>query len=305
MGIRDHVPRLHVRRSAASPGIIGIRARTFVLRVLVYALILVFGCLILAPFFWMISSSLKEDWEIFVYPPTLIPQTIKWANYPEAIATFPLARATRNTLIITIGVMFGRLLTASAVAFGFARLRFRGREPLFALVLATLMLPYQVTLIPTYLLFRELGWLDSFLPLIVPAYFGGGAFNIFLLRQFFLSIPVEMSDAAKIDGCSTAGIFGRIILPMSKEALGAVAIFTFVGEWNDFLAPLIYLNEPSKHTISIALEFFKSNRTSYEQTITWGHLMVISLLTMLPCLIVFFFAQRYFIQGIVVSGVKG
>ncbi len=170
------------------------------------------------------------------------------------------------------------------------------------------MLPYQVALIPTVPPVPRAGLAGLFLPLIVPAYLpGGGAFNIFLLRQFFLSIPVEMSDAAKIDGCSgSARIFGRIIMPMSKEALGvAAAIFTFRRRMERLSAPLIYLNEPSKHTIRLLLSSSRATEPGHEQTITWGHLMVISLLTMLPCLIVFFFAQRYFIQGIVVSGVKG
>ncbi|MEM7132258.1 MAG: carbohydrate ABC transporter permease [Chloroflexota bacterium] len=177
--------------------------------------------------------------------------------YVEALVRFPFFLALQNTLIITISVISGRLLSASLAAFAFARMRFRWRDPLFILVLATMMIPYHVTLIPTYILFNKLGWSDSFLPLIVPNFLGLGAFYIFLLRQFFLSIPREMDDAARIDGCSTLGIYWRIVLPLSKPALATVSIFTFLEQWNDFLAPIIYLNSPQKHTLAIAMQFYR------------------------------------------------
>ncbi len=281
------------------------KIRNIVWNSVVYIILSFFGFIVLLPFFWMISSSLKSDAEIFVFPPKWIPSEIMWKNYPEALRSFPFLTALKNTLIITIGVLIGQLLAASMTAFAFARLRFRLREPLFMLVLATMMIPYQVTLIPTYLLFKTLGWIDTLLPLIVPAYFGGGAFFIFLLRQFFMTIPLELDDAAKIDGCSFWRIYWSIILPLAKPALATVAIFSFYGSWNDFLAPLIYLSSPEKHTLSIALEYFRlGGSVAFGPVRTWAHLMVVSLVVMLPCILLFFFAQKYFIQGVVVTGLK-
>jgi len=279
------------------------KIRSILWNTIVYIILCSFGILVLLPFFWMISSSFKTDAEIFVFPPKWIPSKIMWQNYPQALTSFPFLRSLRNTLIITIGVLIGQLLTASMTAFAFARLRFRLRESLFILVLSTMMIPYQVTLIPTYILFKTLNWVDTFLPLIVPAYFGGGAFFIFLLRQFFMTIPIELDDAAKIDGCTTWRIYWNIILPLAKPALATVAIFSFYGSWNDFLGPLIYLNSPEKHTLSIALQYYRLGMT-FGPTRTWAHLMVASLVVMLPCIILFFFTQRYFIQGVVITGLK-
>lgn len=278
-----------------------------ILRTFSYILLIGIGLILLMPFFWMLSSSLKEEYEIFQIPPTLLPKHLKFSNYAEALQRFPFWLGLKNTLIITISVIIGRLLSTSLAAFAFARMRFRLREPLFLLVLATMMIPGQVTLIPSYILFRILGWLDTFLPLIVPAWLGGGAFFIFLLRQFFMTIPTEMDDAARIDGCSSFMIYWKIVLPLSKPALATVAIFSFLGEWNDFLGPIIYLNSTEKHTLAIAMQFYRqqASGTMFGPTRTWAHLMVVSLLVMLPCLLIFFFAQRLFIQGIVVSGVKG
>lgn len=281
--------------------------RSLVGKTIAYILLTTIGLMLLVPFFWMVSSSLKEEWEIFQVPPVWIPSTIRWENYREALDRFPFWLGLKNTLIITVSVIIGRLLSSSLAAFAFARLKFRLRQPLFILVLATLMIPYHVTLIPTYILFQRLGWVDSFLPLIVPAWLGTGAFHIFLLRQFFMTIPSEMDDAARIDGCNNLMIYWRIILPLSKPALATVTIFTFLEQWNDFLAPIIYLNSTKNHTLAIAMQFYRqqSSGTMFGPTRTWSHLMVVSLLVMLPCLLLFFFAQRYFIQGVVVSGVKG
>ena len=272
-----------------------------------YMLLTTIGIVLLIPFFWMLSSSLKEEWEIFQVPPVWIPSTIRWQNYGEALDNFPFFLSLKNTLIITVSVIIGRLISTSMAAFAFARLRFRGRNALFILVLATMMIPYHVTLIPSYILFQKLGWIDTFLPLIVPNWLAVAAFFIFLQRQFFMTIPRDMDDAARIDGCNSFMIYRRITLPMSKPVLATVTIFTFLGEWNDFLAPIIYLNSPAKHTLAIAMQFYRqqSSGTMFGPTRTWSHLMVVSLLVMLPCLLLFFFAQRYFIQGVVVSGVKG
>ena len=212
----------------------------------------------------------------------------------------PFGLYVRNTSLITAASIVGALASSSIVAFGFARLRFPGRDALFLILLATIMIPSQVTLIPTYVMFRIVGWLDSYYPLIVPAFFGGGAFNIFLLRQFFMKLPLELDDAARIDGCSTFGIFRRILLPQSRPALGVIAIFLFMGNWNDFLAPLIYLNSPDKYTLALGLNMFRGT-----QYTAWHLLMAASTMTAIPCMILYFLAQRYFIQGIVFTGIKG
>jgi multiple sugar transport system permease protein len=205
----------------------------------------------------------------------------------------------RNTVWITALSMFGTLLSCSWVVYGFARFRFPGRDFFFLLLLATMMLPAHVTLIPLFILFREFNWLNTYLPLIVPAFFGN-AFFIFLLRQFFMTIPTELDDAAKIDGCSYVGIWWRILLPLTKPALATVAIFSFIGNWNEFLLPLIYLNDESKFTLTLGLATF---RGLYHTQ--WGYLMAASVTVLLPCLVVFFLAQRSFVEGITFSGLQG
>ena len=273
----------------------------------VYVVLVSVGFFVLIPVYWMLISSVKPEHEIFLFPPTWIPGEIRLYNYPKALELFPFMVYLTNTVIITAGVVAGRLFSSTLAGFAFARLRFRLREPLFMLVLSTMMIPYAVMLIPQYLIFRGLGWLDSPLPLIVPTWLGTGAFYIFLLRQFFLTIPHEMDDAAHIDGCSAFGVFWRIILPLSKPALGTVAIFSFLSEWNDFLGPLIYLNSAAKQTLSVGVAYWlvTSSAAMAFDRILWSHFMVVSLLIALPPVVVFFFAQRYFIQGVVVTGVKG
>ena len=223
------------------------------------------------------------------------------------LTEFPFVRSTINTMILVVWVMLGTVLSGSLVAYGFARVRFPGRTALFILVLSTMMIPSHVTLIPQYLLFRELEWLDSFKPLVVPSFFGGGAFYIFLLRQFFLTIPLDYDDAARIDGCGTFSVFWRIILPLSKPALGTMAIFTFMSQWNAFFEPLIYLNRFKSQPLAVALTTWV--QTAHGSTsmhyVPWVAIMAVSTLISLPPVMVFFFAQRHFIQGVVVSGMKG
>lgn len=258
------------------------------------------GIVFLLPFLYMISTSLKSTMQTFVFPPEWVPKPIVWKNYVEAwigYASFTLY--LKNTVIITGGCVIGAILSNSLVAFSFARLNWPGRDLWFIVLLATLMLPYQVTLIPVFIIFSKLGWINTFKPLIVPYYFGN-AFVIFLLRQFFLTIPTELDDAAKIDGCSTLSIFSRIILPLSKPGLGMVAIFSFIWNWNDFLAPLIYLNKESKFTLALGMLQFQT-----EYDVYWNHMMAIATLVMLPCIIIFFFCQKLFIKGIVLGGIKG
>jgi multiple sugar transport system permease protein len=259
--------------------------------------------LMLAPFFWLVSSSLKSPAEIYVFPPVWIPHPPRWDNYPAVVRELPFLLYTRNTLVITIPAMVGQILTSSLAAYGFARLRFPGREAAFTALLATLMLPYAVTLIPVYIMFKAFGWLGTYLPLIVPFWFGGGAFNIFLLRQFFLSIPDELEEAALLDGAGYLTIYRRIILPLSTPALVVVGIFSFLYHWNDFLAPLIYLND--FHTWTLAMGVVLLKGAAIGQRDTTNLLMAMSTMMIAPIIVIFFVAQRAFIQGIVLTGLKG
>jgi ABC-type glycerol-3-phosphate transport system permease component len=257
--------------------------------------------LLMIPLVWMLSTSLKEPGDVLKYPPEWIPNPVRWSNYVEAMTQpyAPFGIFLKNTLIKTVFGMLGQLLSASMVAFSFARLRWSGRDVLFLVVLATLMLPYQVTMIPVFILMKNLGWVDTLLPLIVPFFFGGGAFYIFLFRQFMMTIPLELDDAAKIDGCTTFGLYARIILPLSRPVLVTASIFSFLAHWNDFIGPLIYLNSTENYTLSLGLRILQGYGGYGIQR--WHLLMAASLMVMAPVLALFFFAQRYFIQGVVVS----
>jgi len=276
-----------------------LRGRRFARRLIIYLLLVLGSAVFLLPLFWALSSSLKPDYQVLDFPPRWIPDPIRWQNYPEALTYVPFGRYALNTLTIAAGAIFGNLLSCTLVAYGFARLRARGKNVLFIIMLSTMMLVDPVRIIPMYLEFNALGWIDSFLPLIVPAFFGS-PFYIFLLRQFFLNIPRELEDAARIDGASRLQILWQIILPISRPALAAVAIFNFQGVWNDFLPPLVFLQTQTNYTIALGLQFF---RATY--SIHWGYLMAASIVAMLPVIIVFFFAQKQFIEGISLSGIKG
>jgi multiple sugar transport system permease protein len=254
----------------------------------------------LVPLLWMLSTSLKPDEQLYLWPPQWLPSPVMWENYPRAWTYAPFTTYLRNTLTITLLALIGQMISASVVAYGFARLRFPGRDVMFMVLLATLMLPGVVTMIPTYLLFRTLGWIDTFYPMIVPAYFGGSAFYVFLLRQFFRSIPMELSDAAKIDGCSNLGTLFRIVMPLAKPALATVAIFSFMNHWNDFIRPLIYLNSQQNLTLTVGLQAFM-----LDYRLLFQYLMAVSAVMTLPVIVIFFVAQRYFIQGMILSGMKG
>lgn len=271
--------------------------------ILTYTLLTIGSILILIPFWWLVRSSLMDPGDIFKPIKSLgdfFRCSGRWTNYPEALKFMNFWGCLRNTVTITFFAMAGQIMSASIVAFGFARMRFPGRDALFIVLLATIMLPPQVTLIPIFKIFTSIGWYDTFYPLTVPAYFGGGVFAIFLLRQYYMTIPIEMDEAAKIDGAGTFSIFTRVILPQAKPALGTVAIFSFMAHWNDFLGPLIYLSDPSKRTLALALWSFQG-----EHAVDWHLLMAAATVVMLPLLVIFFCAQRYFIQGVVISGVKG
>jgi len=268
-------------------------------RVVVWTLLVAGALVMIVPFLWLVSTSLKEQRQIFLYPPQWIPDPVAWRNYPEALTVLPFGRFVSNTLIVTVITMVGTLLTSSLCAYGFARLRFPGRELIFMVLLSTLMLPYAVLMIPQYVMFKYLGWIDTYLPLTVPYWFGGGIFNIFLLRQFFRTIPLDLTDAARIDGASELRIFWRVMLPLAKPALTVIAIFTFIHSWNDFLGPLIYLSSHDKFTIALGLATFKGIYATQ-----WHYLMAASTIMVVPIIVLFFLAQRYFVQGIVMTGMK-
>jgi multiple sugar transport system permease protein len=269
-------------------------------RLLSLLLLIFITIILLTPLAWMVSTALKEQAQIFTYPPEWIPNPVLWENFREATTTYPFGRYATNTLIIAGLNIAGVLLTASMAAYAFARLRFPGRDAIFLILLSTLMLPFTVLMIPRYIQFRELGWLDSWKPLIVPNWFGGSVFFIFLLRQFFRTIPRDLSDAAKLDGASEFRIYWQIVLPLSKPALAVVAVFVFLDTWNDFLAPLIYITSPEKYTVSLGLSQFLGNYTTQ-----YAYLMAASTMMIIPTILVFILAQRYFVHGVVLTGVKG
>jgi multiple sugar transport system permease protein len=283
------------------------RARRFP-NLIAHLPLLLICTLALLPFLWMLSTSLKTLPESVAYPPRLWPASAQWHNYLDVFrsekADFLLW--TRNTLIIAVLAVTGTTLSSAIVAYGFARLRFRGRNALFILMLSTMMLPFPVTMVSLFALFRWLGdhtgmaWLGTFKPLWVPAWFGS-AFNIFLLRQFFLTIPTELSESARIDGCTEFGIFWRIIVPLSRPALAVVALFAFMAIWNDFLGPLVYLQRPEQFTLALGLQNFQSKAGGT----SWHLLMAASVMVITPALILFFLAQKTFIEGIATTGMKG
>jgi multiple sugar transport system permease protein len=272
----------------------------YVRRLFQYALMVVLSVIFLIPLFWMASTSLKQQGQVFAFPPVWIPDPIMWSNYALALERAPLLVWLGNTATITSVAIIGNVLTSSMVAFGFARLRFPGRGVLFILLLSTMMLPQVVTLIPRFIMFRSIGWLDTFLPMIVPPFFGGGAFNIFLVRQFYLTIPKDFDEAARIDGASNWAIWSRILIPLSLPVLIAISIFSFVHHWNDFLDPLIYLFSEDKKTLALGLRAFISPTAGeYHLNMAAGMFLVI------PMLVLFFVGQRYFIRGVVMTGIQG
>ena len=273
--------------------------RVFWEPLLIHGALLAGGFLLMLPLAWMLSTSLKGLGAVTTLPPQWIPRPAQWSNYLDVFRLVPFGQYVWNTCVITLWDVTGKILSCSLVAFSFARLRWRGRETVFLIMLATMMLPPQVTLIPQFVVFKHLELIDTIAPLVLPNWLGG-PFLTFLLRQFFMSIPLDLDDAARMDGASLFGIYWRVVLPLSKPALAAVAIFMFNGSWNDFFGPLIYLHSREKYTIALGLRSFQDQ--NYTE---WHLLMAASLVAMLPVLLIFFFAQKYFIQGIVFTGVKG
>ena len=282
---RTKTPNYHLRRTIA---------HTAIYLVLVLGAILVF-----VPFAWTISTSLKTEAQTLKSPPEWIPNPVQWQNYPDALTARPFARYYKNTFIITILSVIGQVISSAIVAYGFARFRFPGRNFLFIIVLTTLMIPFQMLIIPRFILFKELGWLDTFLPLIVPNFFGG-AFSIFLLRQYFMTVPLELDEAAKIDGANAFQRFWQIMMPLARPALGAVAVFEFMSTWQDFLGPLIYLSSDRNYTVSVGLAAFRNDYFT-----AWHLFMAAAAVAMLVPLVVFFIAQKYFISGVTLTGAGG
>ena len=252
----------------------------------------------LVPFLWMISTSLKTDSQVLVYPPAWIPSPVAWGNYPQVMKLVPFARFLVNTAVVAVTVTVLELITSSFAAYAFARLRFPGREKLFLLYLGTLMIPGQVTLIPNFLVISWLGWVDTYMALIIPAAFS--AFGTFLLRQFFLSIPPELEQAARIDGCSYFGIYRHIILPLSGPALATLAVFAFMTQWNAFLWPLIVTNKETMRTLTVGIRYFGDDAPGQ-----FNSLMAGTVMSLVPILILFLLLQRYFVRGIALTGMGG
>ena len=277
-------------------------ARKVLLKVFVYALLIPIAIVLATPLLWLLSTALKANEQMAAWPPVWIPNPLQWSNFGAVFTESDFGLNLRNTLTIAVLSTIGAVTTSSLTAFGFSRLRFPGRDMLFGVLMATMMLPGVVTLIPTFILFKRLGWLNSFKPLIVPAYFGGGAFYIFLLRQSFSAIPHELFEQARIDGASSFRQYWQIMLPLSKPVLSTVTIFSLMGHWNDFMGPLIYLNDPEKFTLSLGLRSFISASGA---GIRYQEQMAFALLMTLPLLIAFFAFQQYFIKGVIMTGMKG
>jgi len=263
-----------------------------------YIAVSLFAIPFIIPFFWMVTTALKQSEQVFAIPVVWWPKPVEFSNFTKAWNSAPFSVFFKNSLIVTCTSVIGTVFASAFTAYGFARVRFPGRDLLFVFMLATMMIPADVTRIPLYLIFRRLGWINTLKPLIVPSLFGG-AFYIFLLRQFFLTIPASLEEAAYIDGCSSFLIFWKIFLPLSKPGLLTVAVFSFLAHWNEFIGPLIYLNSEKKYTISIGLRYFL-----YEQGGYYNLLMAASTMALLPCLILFVFTQRFFIKGIILTGLK-
>jgi len=270
-----------------------------IIRVMAMLVLFAGAVFILIPLIWTICMAVKPDGEI--YTKNFFPTKIMFSNFSKAIKSIAFFKYFLNTVKILIPNLIGTVISSAIVAYGFSRFNFKGKRVWFLILLATMMLPGQITMIPQFLIFRQIGWVNTTLPLIIPAFFGGGAFNIFLLRQYMSGIPKDFDEAARIDGAGHFRVFAKIILPMCKPVLTAVSIFTFMGVWNDFNGPLIYLYDSSKFTLAIGLSFFKGLYTS-----KWNLLMAATLIVMLPILILFFVAQQYIIDGISISsGTKG
>lgn len=267
-------------------------------KVILFVIMVMASLIMLLPFLWMLSTSLKRPGDVFTYPPQWIPNPIDWSNYRRIFEVLPFSRFYLNSFIVAISVTLLQLVTCSFAGYAFARLEFPGRDVLFLGYLATLMIPGQVVIIPNFILLKTLSWIDTYQALILPNAFS--AFGTFLLRQFFLSLPTDLEDSAKIDGCSYLGIYRYVILPLSKPALTSLTIFTFMGQWNNFIWPLIVINSVEMNTLTVGLRTLQGQYNT-----AWTLLMAGSVLALLPILILFFIGQKHFIQGVTLSGMGG
>ena len=272
------------------------------LRFMGYATLLAVALMTLAPFLWMILTSLKTQQEAFAFPPTIFPAEVQWRNYTQLFTLVPFGRYLFNSVVVTAAVVAGQLLISAMAAYAFARLNFMGRDTLFLFYLATMMVPFQVTLIPLYLLVFQLGWINTYWGLIAPGL--SSAYGIFLLRQSFLTIPEDLSDAARIDGASEYGIFWRIFLPLNGPALATLGVFAFLGTWTDLIWPLLIVRDEKLRTLELGLAYFQSSIPQFVQP-NWPLLMSAAVVVMLPVIVIYLFTQRYFVEGISLSGVKG
>ena len=277
----------------------GRQVRMAIGRTVHYLLLVAGGLFMLMPFIWMFASSLKDQGAIFAYPPSLLPQEPRWENFRETLNVVPFARYVGNSTLIAVLSVIGQLLSCSMAAFAWARIPFVGREFFFLLLMAALIIPPQVTLVPLFIMMNRVGWIDTYYPLILPFWLGG-AFGTFLLRQFFLGIPRDLEDAAKIDGAGPWRIYWSIYIPLCKPALATVAIFTFLLQWNELLRPLIFLSSPEKLPLTVGLAALRSQYST-----SWNLIMAGALISIIPVLILFVFAQRYFVRGVTSSGLKG
>jgi multiple sugar transport system permease protein len=278
------------------------RVKSMLGRLLLYAVLVVLAVAFMAPFLWSVSTSLKSTAEIYTFPPTLFPAVPQWGNYARVLELIPYGTWVRNSVVIVVLYTVGSVLTASLVAYSFARFEYPFKNAIFLVTLGTMMLPSQVTLIPQYVLFHRLGWINTSLPLWVPAWFGGGAFSIFLLRQFLMTLPRELDEAAHIDGAGAFRIYWAILMPLCKPALATLTVFSIIDNWTDFQGPLIYLNTPLNFTVAVGLNFFQA-QTDIKYPMEFM-LMAGSVMTIVPMVVLFFLTQRFFMEGIVLSGVK-
>jgi multiple sugar transport system permease protein len=265
-----------------------------------YSTLIIISFICLVPFYWMIRSSFMDMAQIFKMPPEWIPKPIRFSNYKEALTMLPFAKYFSNTLIIVVLSVTGTVITSSLCAYSFARINWKGRDKVFGILLTAMMIPFAVTLIPTFIGWQKLGFVNTYAPLVVPAWFGGGVFNVFLLRQFFKTIPKELDEAALMDGAGHFTIYSKIIMPLSKPSLIVVGLFSFMGAWNDFLGPLVYLNDGDKFTLSLGLMQFQGMYSAQ-----WQYMMAASSVVIIPTVIIFFMGQKYFIEGISMTGMKG
>lgn len=267
-----------------------------------YAVLIAVTLTMVVPFVWMVTTSLKPSGTQFSYPPELLPRDFDWSNYERLFTLVPFGRYFVNTLFVTTAIVIGQLIICSLAAYGFARLNFIGRDVLFVLYLATMMIPFQVTLIPSFLMVFRLGWVNTYQGLIIPGI--SSAFGIFLLRQSFLGVPRDYQDAARLDGASEWRIWAEIFLPLNGPALATLGVFAFMGAWTDLLWPLLIARDQELRTLELGLAYFNASASAFRQ-VNWPLMMAASVVVMLPVLVVYILAQRYFVRGIALSGVKG